>query len=133
MSKVRKKKHPGRRLYPASRPPLIFTSEVFDSIPVWVEMGARPEEIAAAIGSTVGTLKVRCSQARISLASVRPSIRGGLLPRHWAAVQREADHRKMTVPRLMAEVIMGVAEHDLFAAVLGDYDGAKEVPQCAAR
>lgn len=120
-----KKKFEMRRKYPKHRPQLIFTREVFEAIPVWVEMGARPEEIAAAIGATVGTLKVRCSQANISLAAIRPSIRGGLLPRHWAAVQREADYRRMTVPKLMAEVIMGVAENNLFAAVLGDWDDAQ--------
>jgi hypothetical protein len=36
-------------------------------IPVLVQQGLRAEAIAARLGCTVGTLKVRCSQQRISL------------------------------------------------------------------
>lgn len=117
---------------PRRRRLLVFTREVFEVIPVWVEMGARPEEIAAALGVTVGTLQVKCSQAHISLAAVRPSIRGGLHSSHWAAIQREADRRGVSVPRLMSEIVMSVAENDLFAAVLEDYDEL-EVVGCVAR
>lgn len=115
------------------RGPLIFTREVFDAIPGWVEMGARPEDIAAAIGTTVGSLKVKCSHAGISLASIRPAVGGGLHPRVWAALRREADQRGMTTQRLMTEIVASVATHNLFAGVLGDYDAPEEGPECAAR
>ena len=36
-------------------------------IPVLVQQGMNAEAIAAQLGCTVGTLKVRCSQAQISL------------------------------------------------------------------
>ena len=36
-------------------------------IPVLVQQGLRAEAIAARLGCTVGTLRVRCSQAQISL------------------------------------------------------------------
>ncbi len=36
-------------------------------IPVLVQQGLKAEAIAARLGCTVGTLKVRCSQAQISL------------------------------------------------------------------
>ena len=36
-------------------------------IPVLVQQGLNAEAIAARLGCTVGTLKVRCSQAQISL------------------------------------------------------------------
>lgn len=97
----------------------VFTREVFDAIPAWVEMGARPEDIAAALGVTVGTLQVRCSQVRISL---RPAVGGAhRLPQSvWGALQRAADRRNWTVPRLVSEVLVGVAERNLFAEVLED-------------
>ena len=49
------------------RRPVILTEPVLASIPMLVEQGLNTEAIAARLGCTVGTLKVRCSQARISL------------------------------------------------------------------
>lgn len=91
---------------------------------MWVEMGARPEDIAAALGTTVGYLRVRCSLARISLASQRPVVGGRLHPRVWVALQRAADRRGQTVPKLIADILAGVAERDLFALVLEDRPSA---------
>jgi hypothetical protein len=45
----------------------IFTKDLFADIPVLVQQGLRAEAIAARLGCTVGTLKVRCSQQGISL------------------------------------------------------------------
>ena len=45
----------------------ILTKEVMAGIPVLVQQGLNAEAIAARLGCTVGTLKVRCSQAQISL------------------------------------------------------------------
>lgn len=122
-----------RRSKRRGRRSLIFTREVLDAIPVWIEMGARPDDIAAAVGATVGSLQVRCSQAGISLAP--PAIRSDVIkPHHWTGLQRAAMRRGTSVPRLMAEIIVGVVEYDLFAAVLGDNDDEDAAgPQCAAR
>ena len=49
------------------RRPVILTEAVLASIPMLVEQGLNTQAIAARLGCTVGTLKVRCSQARISL------------------------------------------------------------------
>lgn len=103
------------------RTPFIFTQEILNSIPVWVEMGARPSEIAAAIGSTVGTLQVVCSKAGISLSAAAAMKKH--FKRDWPVLQREAVRRGISVPRLTTEIITAVVESDLFAAVLGDYDG----------
>jgi len=51
--------------------PSILTKEVMASIPVLVQQGLNAEAIAARLGCTVGTLKVRCSQAQISLRTPR--------------------------------------------------------------
>ena len=45
----------------------ILTKDVMAGIPVLVQQGLNAEAIAARLGCTVGTLKVRCSQAQISL------------------------------------------------------------------
>ena len=45
----------------------ILTKDLMAGIPVLVQQGLRAEPIAARLGCTVGTLKVRCSQQRISL------------------------------------------------------------------
>ena len=47
--------------------PSILTKDVMVGIPVLVQQGLNAEAIAARLGCTVGTLKVRCSQAQISL------------------------------------------------------------------
>ena len=45
----------------------ILTKEVLSGIPVLVQQGMDAEAIAARLGCKVSTLKVRCSQAQISL------------------------------------------------------------------
>jgi hypothetical protein len=45
----------------------ILTKEVLASIPVLVQQGMDAEAIAAHLGCKVSTLRVRCSQAQISL------------------------------------------------------------------
>ena len=49
------------------QPGTIFTKEIVAGIPVLVQQGLSVETIAARLGCTVGTLRVRCSQAQISL------------------------------------------------------------------
>src|SRR6478736_5022561 len=44
-----------------------LTKHLMAGIPVLVQQGLDAEAIAARLGCTVGTLKVRCSQAQISL------------------------------------------------------------------
>ena len=59
MNSVTEKKRGGR--------PSILTKDVMAGIPVLVQQGLNAEAIAARLGCTIGTLKVRCSQAQISL------------------------------------------------------------------
>src|SRR6185503_4111097 len=59
MNSVTEKKSSGR--------PSILTKDVMAGIPVLVQQGLNAEAIAARLGCTAGTLKVRCSQAQISL------------------------------------------------------------------
>ena len=59
MNSVTEKKLGGRRS--------ILTKDVMAGIPVLVQQGLNTEAIAARLGCTVSTLKVRCSHAQISL------------------------------------------------------------------
>src|SRR6187551_758063 len=59
MNSVTEKKSGGR--------PSILTKDVMAGIPVLVQQGLNVEAFAARLGCTIGTLKVRCSQAQISL------------------------------------------------------------------
>jgi hypothetical protein len=45
----------------------LVTADVINRIQSWVDAGLRPTAIAEKIGCTLGTLRVRCSQLRISL------------------------------------------------------------------
>ena len=47
--------------------PKILTKEILSGIPALVQQGLDTEAIAARLGCKVATLKVRCSQARVSL------------------------------------------------------------------
>ena len=55
---------------------MILTTAVFASIPTQVQQGFNAKAIAARLGCTVGTLRVRCSQAQITLrvAKVMPPV-----------------------------------------------------------
>lgn len=89
-------------------------------IPLWLELGARAPEIAEALGTTQNSLAVICSRHGISLRAAGTS--GAVEPRHWAALQREAARRGIPAWRLVAQILRAVADYELFAAVLGDYD-----------
>jgi hypothetical protein len=49
----------------------ILTQAIIPEIEKWLQEGLKPLEIAEKIGCTIGTLRVRCSQLRISLRSRR--------------------------------------------------------------
>ena len=51
----------------------ILTKDVMARIPVMVQQGLDAEAIAAELGCNIGTLRVRCSQAQISLRVPRDS------------------------------------------------------------
>ena len=51
---------------------MILSKTVLASIPALVEQGLNKEAIAARLGCKVSTLKVRCSQAQVSL-TLRPA------------------------------------------------------------
>lgn len=103
--------------------PRIFTAAVLRTIPKWVADGATRRDIARALGTTVGSLEVICSQNGIPL---RGSGGGELLARlgrkRWTVLRREAAARKITTLQLAVRLLAAVVDGNLFNAVLDDQD-----------
>ena len=99
-----------------------LTSKELDAIPLWVELGARPLDIAEALGTSVNSLYNLCARHNISLRPSRETLVGALSDRQWAVLRDEAARRGLPVWDIVAKVVIGVVDHGLFAAVLGDYD-----------
>ena len=123
----------------------ILTKDILAGIPVLVQQGLNAEAIAARLGCTVGTLKVRCSQAQISLrvpkevkvvplvpwclATPKPpkqrrSYAFALLSRvAMSRLRQRAEATGMTEAALVRNLLEVIAQDDLFDAVL---DTAKD-------
>ncbi len=124
----------------------ILTTDVMAGIPVLVQQGLNAEAIAARLGCTVGTLKVRCSQAQISLRvpkevkvvplvplvpaanppkppKQRRSYAFALSPVAMSRLRQRAEATGMTEAALVRNLLEVIAQDDLFDAVL---DTAKD-------
>ena len=105
----------------------ILTKAVLATIPEMVAQGGmRADDIAEKLGCNLGTLKVRCSQAKISLRP--PGSRRGR-PRTdernirvsetaLAQLQRRAAASGKTEAALARELLETIARDDLYDAVL---------------
>jgi hypothetical protein len=116
----------------------VLTKEVMAGIPVLVEQGLNAQAIAERLGCKVSTLKVRCSQARISLRTPRPNGCGTLAPkqprRHRAAftletslqlsrvamsrLRQRAAEAGVSEAKLATDLLEVIAQDDLYDAVL---------------
>jgi len=144
MNSVTEKKPGGR--------PSILTKDVMAGIPVLVQQGWTAEAIAARIGCTVGTLRVRCCHAGISLrvpkeAKVVPLV--SLVPASPAEppqskrcfafavpttlelsrvamsrLRQRAEANGMNEAAFITKLLEVIAQDDLFDAVLDNGQGA---------
>jgi hypothetical protein len=132
--------------------PSILTKDVMAGIPVLVQQGLNAEAIAARLGCTVGTLKVRCSQAQISLRTPKkvkvvpmvplvPASTPSKQPQSkrcfafaipttlqlsrvaMSRLRQRAEATGMTEAELVTTLIEAIAQDDLYDAVL---DTAKD-------
>ena len=105
----------------------ILTKAVLATIPEMVERrGMRADDIAQKLGCNIGTLKVRCCQARISLRP--PGSRRGrpvsdertirLSTATLALLRKRAVASGKTESTLARELIEAIARDDLYDAVL---------------
>jgi len=121
----------------------ILTMDVMAGIPALVAQGLRAEAIAARLGCTPGTLKVRCSQAQISLRVPKevkvvpmvPLVPAPTPPKQMRSyvfalsrialsrLRQRAGATGMAEAALVRNLIEVIAQDDLFDAVL---DTAKD-------
>jgi hypothetical protein len=109
----------------ARRP--LFSSATLSQIVDLVEQGRSPREIAAVVGCTLGTLRVKCSQAGISLRRYPAAVseRRSLvivnikLSREDAQeLRRQGQKKGLPETKLASMLIETVVEDDLYHAVL---------------
>jgi hypothetical protein len=128
----------------------ILTKEVLSGIPVLVQQGMDAEAIAARLGCKVSTLKVRCSQAQISLrvpqeVKVVPLVPAAKPPKPpkqqrcfafavpttlqlskvaMSRLRQRAEAIGMDEAELVTKLLEVIAQDDLFDAVLDTAKGA---------
>src|SRR5262245_15717159 len=109
-----------------------FTSDVIEQIPRLVADGKSPSDIANEIGCKVTSLRVRCSQLKISLKRQngifeRPQTAGrrrlvqmtmSLSPRAIERLRQQAEMEGMSEPEFVAALLEAIARDDLYKAVL---------------
>jgi hypothetical protein len=95
-------------------------------IPALIEEGLSDSEIASRMGWTVGTLRVRCSQLKISLRRKNATQRQVVLPQSiFDQLHQRAAMMGVATSVLVAELLMAIARDGLYNAVLdGDGTGA---------
>jgi hypothetical protein len=102
-------------------------------IPAYVEAGLSDDEIAREMGWTVGTLRVRCSQLKISLRRKIVATRQVVLPQTVLdQLHRHAASMGTSASALAAELLKVIAQDHLFDAVL-DKGEAEETPRWVGR
>jgi hypothetical protein len=120
--------------------PRILTTQVMSGIPALVQQGFNTEAIAARLGCTVGTLKVRCSQAQISLrvpkeVKVVPLVPSPVPPKPpkqtlqlsgiaMSRLRQRAEAIGVSEAALAMKLLEVIAQDDLFDAVLDAAKGA---------
>jgi len=92
-------------------------------IPALLEEGLSDSEIANRIGWTVGTLRVRCSQLKISLRRKAANRSQFVLPQViFDDLQQHAAMMGVSTSALVAELLHAIVRDGLYNAVL-DSDG----------
>jgi hypothetical protein len=105
----------------------IFTPEVYVKIPVLLAQGLGVHEIAERIGCTHSTLKVRCSNAGISLRQPRQVVKIApklsftptkLSPEAMAYYRQQSEMIGTSTIKLVTELLEVIAQDNLLNAVL---------------
>jgi hypothetical protein len=112
----------------------LFTPSVIKIIRELAGQGKTAREIAATIGSTAGSVRVRCCQLKIQLPRGRPSLVPGL-PRHhehklvvslglenYAALKRKAAQMHQSPIEFAGKLLEAIVSANIFDAVLDDRD-----------
>jgi hypothetical protein len=123
--------------------PAIVTPAALERVAKMVEQGVRAAEIANEIGCTLGTLRVRCSQSRISLrharftkrceaesASYHTRRRLSLWLPQAALIELDewATMHRMSTTSLVVKLLVTIARDSLVAAVLDESVSDESAP-----
>jgi hypothetical protein len=113
----------------------VFTPAVIKIILELASQGKTAPEIAATIGSTSASVRVRCCQLKISLSRRgRPSLVPGfpsdnegkivmyMRPDSFASLTRRAAQMYKSPVELAGMLLEAVVSSNIFEAVLGDYE-----------
>jgi hypothetical protein len=108
--------------------PRKFTLERLSQIPFLLEQGFTPEQIATEFGSTIGSLRVRCSQNGIPLrrkgridrlsAAMNKYQTLQVSEQALASLERVAGEYGVSITELAVRLLQIIAADDLFSAVL---------------
>jgi hypothetical protein len=115
-------------------PRSVFTPPVIQAIRDLANQGKSASEIAAAIGSTAASVRVKCCQLKIPLSRRgRPSLVPSwpqhpgehklvlyMRPEDYAAFKRKAAHMRKSPTELAGTLLEMIVSADLFQAVLDD-------------
>ena|ERR1700683_173980 len=112
----------------------VFTPKTVNIIRGLADQGRSASEIAAAIGSTPASVRVRCCQLKIKLVrrgrsgGQEPQQHGGqerkmvvyTRPEVYAALNRKAAHMHKSPAELAALLLEAIVSSDIYDAVLDD-------------
>jgi hypothetical protein len=106
----------------------VFTPTVIKAIRELASQGKSASEIAAAIGSTAASVRVKCCQLKIQLSRrgrpcLRPSEHKLVLymrPEDYTALKRKAVHKCKSPAELAGTLLEMIVSADIFQAVLDD-------------
>ena len=112
----------------------VFTPVVIKTITELASQGKSASAIAAAVGSTAASVRVKCCQLKIQLSRRgRPSLVPSwpqqpgehklviyMRPEVHAALTRKAAQRRKSPAELAAILLVEIVSADIFKAVLGD-------------
>jgi hypothetical protein len=109
-------------------PRRVFTPAVIKTIRELASQGKSASEIAAAIGSTAASVRVKCCHLKIQLSRRgRPCLHRDehklvlyMRPEDYTALKREAAHKRKSPAELAGTLLEMVASADIFQAVLDD-------------
>ena len=106
----------------------VFTPAVIKAIRELASQGKSASEIAAAIGSTAASVRVKCCQLKIRLSGRgRPTLHPSehklvlyMRPEDYTALKRKAAHKRKSPAELAGTLLEMIVSADIFQAVLDD-------------
>jgi len=109
---------------PHKRGRILFSPQVIETIRGLIEQGKSAHEIAAAIGSTAASVRVKCSLLKIKLRRKRCGLVVCMRPAIQAALEAKAFQMRESPSELSARLLESIVEGDLYKAVLDDQETA---------